>query len=105
MIIPPIGAAGQLSLGGAGTAAPGATQAIGAVGAEQAAGAGEAASRPSGSFGSELTQAISSLEQTQQSAEQRLAGARDGEGHRSGERSGHGRGRPDGDGPRRAAED
>ncbi len=67
MIIPPIGAAGQLSLSSA-ASAPTSTQGVSAAGTEQAAGAGEAASGSSGSFGSELTQAISSLEQTQQSA-------------------------------------
>ncbi len=68
MIIPPIGAAGQLSLGGSATAATSSTQATAGVGAEPTVGSSEAASGSSGSFGSELTQAISSLEQTQQSA-------------------------------------
>ncbi len=59
MIIPPVGGlAGELSLG----------QAEGLAHGGQSTGAGAAAGGESGSFGGELTEAISSLEQTQDSA-------------------------------------
>jgi|HubBroStandDraft_1064217.scaffolds.fasta_scaffold191080_3 flagellar hook-basal body complex protein FliE len=61
MIIPPIGGLGsELALGQSAAATPGGAGATGVSAGGEAAGAG--------GFGSELTEAISSLEQTQDSA-------------------------------------
>jgi flagellar hook-basal body complex protein FliE len=71
VIVPPIaGVVSELSLGG--TVAPTSTQAASSAPTEPATfGASEAAGTgpSSGSFGSELTEAISSLEKSQQSAD------------------------------------
>jgi len=71
MIVPPIGGVGGgLSLNQAENLAQGspAGQAEGLAQSAQASPGGEAAGGTSAGFGSELTEAISSLEQTQQSA-------------------------------------
>jgi flagellar hook-basal body complex protein FliE len=68
MIIPAIGGLGGLGSGLGVTGAEASAGASQAAGAGQAGGAGAASGGESSSFGGELTEAISSLEQTQDSA-------------------------------------